>query len=64
MALLDEVFVHRRDLDHDILGAVGNTLTTQTGLQRSHGRFVQLVELVIGALITAVEPLFHNDVTS
>src|SRR5512144_3078969 len=61
MAFLYEVLVHSRNLHHDVFCAVWNTLASETGLQGGHWGLVQLIELVVGTLITSLKSLLDDD---
>src|ERR1700693_2774544 len=54
------VFIPLGDFDHNIFGAVGDTLAAETRFRRDAGGFVQLIELGVGSFVAGVQA-FVND---
>src|SRR5205085_2766489 len=60
VSLSHQIFIDGRNLDHNIFRSIGNALTTKARLQCDHGRLLELIELIIGALITTIETLLDD----
>ena len=64
MTFLHEILVYRRDLDDNVFCPIWHTLTAQSRLQRRHRCLIQLIKLVIGPLVTGLQSLLYDDMTS